>query len=256
MQQFFAKKLYNTSKVPTYENTHILDADEFDLQINSTTNINGVYIKNPTANKTILVCPALMQLYENNTMGCLVTKLYNNRFDVYLFNYPGMSKSTGNPNPDIIRESTDTMYKFIRGRIGYDRTLFIYGRSMGASVASYIANTHPEVNLILDAPNLKLSQTAYEAYDFPLNYMIRYIIQKWFDFTIELDNYAKPFTIIRAIEDEVVPAYHAIDLKNSFKFNVNLVVMPGGHGFKITSWHEMDTDDVNTKLSDIIKSYE
>lgn len=250
---FLTNKLYNTSKKPANENLHINSAEKIELTLpNQLGTIDGVYVKNDQATRTVLVCPALMQLYENNTMGHITTKFYNNGFDIFLFNYPGMGKSTGKPCPHTIKESAKGMYDHVLEVKRDKKSLLVYGRSMGASVASYLADEHDDILLLLDAPNLKLSTAAYESYKFPVNYLIWALIKMWYDFTIDLSNYTKPFAIIRSAEDEVVQAYHSVDLKNRFVQDVRLDVMPGGHGFKIPSWHEYDGNNVNTKFTEIV----
>ena len=249
---FLAKKLYNTGKQPTNENLYIDTADKFSLSLPDNQGIiDGIHIQNENATRTVLVCPALMQLYENKTMWHIADKFYNNNFDIFLFNYPGMSESSGKPCPKTIKQTAITMYNHIRMVKGHDRQLLIYGRSMGTAVASYLANLHDEVFLLLDAPNLRLSTCAYEISKFPTKYLIWAIIRIWYDLTIDLDNYNKPFAIIRSEEDEVVPAYHSIQLQQKYN-NARLGVMPGGHGFKIPSWHEYEGNNVNTKFTEII----
>eukprot|EP00747_Dinoflagellata_sp_TGD_P221215 gnl/TRDRNA2_/TRDRNA2_93082_c0_seq1.p1 gnl/TRDRNA2_/TRDRNA2_93082_c0~~gnl/TRDRNA2_/TRDRNA2_93082_c0_seq1.p1 ORF type:complete len:888 (+),score=146.17 gnl/TRDRNA2_/TRDRNA2_93082_c0_seq1:138-2801(+) len=62
--------------------------------------------------------------------------------NVFLFNYSGFGRSTGNPTPDAMAADGDAVVEFLKRR-GVTR-IGVHGRSIGGIVACHLAGNHPE----------------------------------------------------------------------------------------------------------------
>lgn len=66
--------------------------------------------------------------------------------NVFAWNYRGYGRSTGTPNPDILKTDIEHVLKYVRTDLGCSGKIGVYGRSLGGIPTSHISN---QVNLAI-----------------------------------------------------------------------------------------------------------
>ena len=70
-----------------------------------------------------------------------------------VLDYPGYGASDGRATEAGVYETADAGYAYLRARAEVDAArIFVYGRSLGTAVASYVAARHAVAGLILESP--------------------------------------------------------------------------------------------------------
>ncbi|RYF96551.1 MAG: alpha/beta fold hydrolase, partial [Chitinophagaceae bacterium] len=82
------------------------------------------------------------------SMAPLVTK---NGYEIWMIDYPGFGKSTGEFTEKRLYEWALVFYKLARAKYATD-SIIIYGRSLGSGVAAQLASIRDCKRLILETP--------------------------------------------------------------------------------------------------------
>lgn len=173
--------------------------EEFFLKTNDGAKLNALYFKNS--------CPKGVILYFHGNAGDLsrwgetATFFVKKDFDVIIMDYRTYGKSTGKINEDNL---------FNDAQLFYDHTLeyysendiIIYGRSLGAAIATQLASKNRSRQLILETPFFNLLDVAKDRFAFlPLKQLLKY--------NFSSNQYIKdvecPIAIFHGTEDAVVP---------------------------------------------------
>lgn len=127
--------------------------------------LDGKYIKSEKRNKdskTVIIFNGKGERYEEKSLfnkyvyddeSILVPRenLYNflnDGYDVVVFNYRGVSESTGWSSCDGLKLDAETVYQFVRDKLEVpDEKIVLWGFSLGGSIATFLASKHP-VSLI------------------------------------------------------------------------------------------------------------
>lgn len=146
-------------------------------------------------------------------------------FTCYLMDYRGYGSSTGEPSQETIYKDALALYdrvkqKHIRISIG--------GRSLGTSVAAYVAAHREVIKLALITPFDSIISIAQERYPF---YPATLLLNDTYELiTYVKDIKAKTF-VVMAENDKVVPRAHSLRLIKAFKKEqiVTTVIKGRGH---------------------------
>ncbi|HET7791404.1 MAG TPA: alpha/beta hydrolase, partial [Gemmatimonadales bacterium] len=101
--------------------------------------------------------PGLLWCYGNGeTIAAIASTLghFQPRSAALLVvDYPGYGASGGRATEASLAEAADTAYRALAERQDVDpRRIYVYGRSLGAAVATRVAATHPVAGLVLESP--------------------------------------------------------------------------------------------------------
>jgi pimeloyl-ACP methyl ester carboxylesterase len=136
-----------------------------------------------------------------------------NNYEVWMIDYPGYGKSTGERSEQMLYDWALIFYKLARSKFPKD-SIVLYGRSLGTGIASQLASVRDCKALILEAPYYSLpSLAATKAPIYPVNTMIRYKFPTY----QYLQNVAAPVTIFHGTEDDLIPISQAEKLKPLLK---------------------------------------
>lgn len=147
-------------------------------------------------------------------------------YEVWMIDYPGYGKSSGDFSETALYEWSDQLYKLARARFAAD-SIVIYGQSLGSGIAAWLAAHHSNRALIMEA--------AY--YSFPSllsNYLPIFPAQKMIHFKIPTWQYLQqveaPVLILHGSSDWTIPLRNAEKLKPFLKKTDTFRVIPGaGH---------------------------
>ncbi len=146
-----------------------------------------------------------------------------NGYEVWMPDYPGYGRSTGEINAGVLEELSLQLYKMARVQFSPD-SIVIYGKSLGTGVASYLAAERDCRHLMLETPYYSLSSlTQSYAWFLPVPLLIRFNLQTG-EFFKEV---TAPITVFTAAKDELVPLGNSLRLLPLMKKNDAFYIVEG-----------------------------
>lgn len=137
-------------------------------------------------------------------------------YDVLMIDYRGYGKSSGSPSEKNLNSDAQIILKWSRTNFNYTH-IIMYGRSLGAAVATYLATHSTPDLLILETPFDKLASVLYSL---PSRYS--------FNNHTMLPEVKCKKIIIHGTEDGVVPLSSALRLKSLLHEHDKFVIIEGG----------------------------
>jgi len=99
-------------------------------------------------NPTLIWCNPNAAYYEAMVYQAGILKFWANQgCNLFLFNYAGYGRSSGQPSPSRVAEDGEAVVNFLKSR-GVAK-LGIYGRSIGGIAACHLARRFPEVQILI-----------------------------------------------------------------------------------------------------------
>jgi pimeloyl-ACP methyl ester carboxylesterase len=145
---------------------------------------------------------------------------------VYLLAYRGYGASDGKPSEAAL--FADAVSEFDRIQALHPKqSISVIGRSLGSGVASYLASQRPIAQLVLVTPFDSIIRVAQSAFPWlPMHWLIR----DHYPSASYVTNYTHPVLIVRAGNDDVVPAEDTDRLVQAFPLTPVVINIPGrGH---------------------------
>lgn len=150
-----------------------------------------------------------------NRWGEYATDFTSLGYDVLMIDYRGYGKSSGSPTEENLYSDAQIILKWSRTNFNYTH-IIIYGRSLGAAVATYLAAQSTPDLLILETPFDKLANVLYSL---PSRYSFN-------NYTM-LPEVTCRKVIIHGTEDSVVPLSAALRLKSLLHEEDKFVIIEG-----------------------------
>jgi len=155
---------------------------------------------------------------------------------VLVLDYPGYGGSGGRATENSLYAAADAAYAALTARPDVDpQRIYVYGRSLGSAVATYIAAHHPVAGLILESPFTNAAAMAKYHYGLLPRFLLR----------LSLDNVANvrrvscPILLFHGDADRLVPTAMGMAVAAAAAGPVEVVLIHGsGHN---------DTYDVGGK---------
>jgi len=147
-----------------------------------------------------------------------------NNYEVWMIDYPGYGKSTGDRTEAILYQDAYTLYQMARDRFAKD-SIIVYGKSLGTGIASQLAATRDCKRLILETPYYDFPSILRQYLPFyPASWLIKYR----FPTHEYLPKVTAPITIFHGSEDGVIRYSNAKKLKPLLKKGDEFVTIRGG----------------------------
>jgi pimeloyl-ACP methyl ester carboxylesterase len=147
-----------------------------------------------------------------------------NGYEVWMIDYPGFGKTTGEFAERVIYEYSSQLYKLARRNISAD-SIIIYGKSMGTGIAAQLAANQTCSRLILETPYYSFtSLAAHYLPVYPVSQIIRMRIPSY-EYVSEVK---ARITIFHGTDDGTIPYSNAIRLKPLLKSGDEFVTIEGG----------------------------
>ena len=145
-------------------------------------------------------------------------------FEVWMCDYPTYGKTTGKLSEENMYKQATEVYKLAHSKFPAD-SIIIYGKSLGAGVASHIAANHECARLILETPFYSIPDLfSHYAPIFPLGRMLHFR----FPVGENLKEVKAPVTIFHGTNDDVIPYDAAAKLKRVLKPGDEFVTIESG----------------------------
>lgn len=150
----------------------------------------------------------------------------NKNYEVWMMDYPGFGKSTGQFTEQRLYDYALQLYKLARATYK-PANIIIYGKSMGTGIAAQLASIRDCKYLILETPYYSMTSLASHYMPiYPISRMIHYHLP-----TNEfLEKVTAPIIIFHGTDDGIVPYSNAQKLKTVLKPADEFVTIEdGGH---------------------------
>ena len=147
---FFQESIiFRPSKISkNYAYTFDKKFEEISLKISDKTSINALHFK--------VENPKGIILYFHGNKGDLirwgniVKHFTDYNYDVFVMDYRGYGKSTGNRTEEMMYSDAQACYDYV-SKFYNERNIVVYGRSLGGTFATFVASQNNPKQLILEA---------------------------------------------------------------------------------------------------------
>lgn len=205
--QFQERFLFSPSALSTdYVYQFEVNHEEQALQVADDAVLNLVRLKADSAIGAILYFHG--NAGNNQSWGDVVAPLTYFGYDVYVWDYRGFGKSTGQLSEEALYADALAVFEEVSKQIDPQK-IVLYGRSIGSPLAAKVAASSNTKLVILEAP-------FYELYDavssviagLPPRFLMRYDLATHAD----LQHASSPVVIFHGSEDAVVPFESGVKL--------------------------------------------
>ena len=171
-----------------------------------------------------------------------------NAQELYAVNYPGYGKSEGSPSQISLYENALSIYDYITKYNGVkSENIIIIGRSLGSSVASYLAAQRDAAALILITPFDSMQNVASNHYRFfPVSILLKHKFPT-IDYIVKVQY---PILILAAEKDEVIAQKNLHNLHASVEEDAHLIQYKG-HGHNNIQSHGRYYSDINNFIDSL-----
>ncbi len=162
-------------------------------------------------------------------------------FQVLLLDYRGYGQSEGEPRLPEVLIDVDTALRWLERRPGVQgKALFLFGQSLGASLAAYYVGARRDIRqrlsaLVLDAPFASYRALARQKLgDFwltwPLQYPLSLLITDRYSPIHNIANISPlPLLVVCSRNDTIIPAAHTLRLFEAASEPKELLLINGPH---------------------------
>jgi pimeloyl-ACP methyl ester carboxylesterase len=149
------------------------------------------------------------------------------RFDILIFDYRGYGKSEGRPDEiGTYRDAEAAWYHLVRQRNIDPSKIVVFGRSLGAAIASDLAAKHTPRALIVESAFTSVPELAARFYPFmPVRWLTRF----HYATKEHLPKVTCPVLVVHSREDDIVPFDHGRALFEAAQAPKDFLEINGGH---------------------------
>ncbi len=196
--------------------------DEYLIETADTEHINALHFKT----KNTLTLGIIIYFHGNagslKRWGEYAIDFTNLGYDVLMIDYRGYGKSSGTPGEKALYQDAEFIWYWAKGKFDYSKWI-IYGRSLGAAVATHLATkTNPDL-LFLETPFDDLNGALAAK-------LIPYKFKYQFSNKDRIAKINCKKIIFHGTQDRVVPLSSALQLKPLLGKDDQFIIIPkGGH---------------------------
>jgi len=219
------KILFQAKKLPeSHSFSFTIPFREINLAVNNEKNLSIIQFTVPDS-----LCKGVVLYFHGNRenierYGRFAINFTKNNYEVWMMDYPGYGKSTGERTEQIIYDDAKEIYKMARARFAKD-SIIIYGKSLGTGIASYLASVKDCKRLILEAPYY--SMDALIRHYVPI-YPVTWMNKFHFPTYAYFERVDAPITIFHGNDDRLIPYSHSRRLIKIAKPGAELVTVEKG----------------------------
>ena len=147
-----------------------------------------------------------------------------NHYEVWMPDYPGFGKSTGNLSEQVMYDEALQVYKLARTKYT-PQQIIIYGRSLGSGIAAHLAAERDCKKLLLETPYYSFtSMVKVLFWMYPVDRLLHYKLPTH----QYLPRVTAPVSIFHGTDDKVITYRNAGRLKEILKPADEFITIPGG----------------------------
>ena len=201
-----------------------LDYKEVTLETSDGVRVHGWFV--PGASQRVLI-------YFHGNAGNISHRLHSIRqfhelaLSVFIIDYRGYGQSGGKPSETGLYRDAEAAWGYLTGDRGVaPENIILFGRSLGGSVASWLAVKENPGALIVDSAFTSVPDIGQEAYPFlPVRLLSRFQ-------HATREHVAKatcPVMVIHSRDDEIIPFHHGEAIFSAAQEPKTFLEIRGGH---------------------------
>jgi alpha-beta hydrolase superfamily lysophospholipase len=240
---FFQEKIiFHPEKLPP---NHVFNFPipfkEVNLAVTDEKTINIIRFTVPDS-----ICKGIVLYFHGNRRNIeryapFASNFTKNNYEVWMMDYPGYGKSTGERNEQVLYDDALLVYRMARASYSKD-SIIIYGRSLGTGIAAQLASVRDCKRLILEAPYYSLDALfSHYAPVYPAHLMCKYHLPTY-SFLQKVD---APVTLFHGNDDELIPYNNSRRLMKIAKPGSELVTIDGAQHNNLNDFplfhHKLDS---------------
>ena len=230
------KLLFHPKALPADSSYHFTQPfTETNIDLDAQTRFNIVQFTVPDSLKKGIVLYFHGNTENVNHYAEFAGNFTRNNYEVWMPDYPGFGKSTGELSENGLYEEALQVYKLARIKYKPEQ-IILYGRSMGTGIAAQLASVRDCRKLILETPYYSFTSiTRILFWMYPVDALLHFKMR-----THEyLPKVMAPVTIFHGTSDGVIPYFNASRLKGFLKPADEFITIEGGSHNNLNSYPEM-----------------
>jgi pimeloyl-ACP methyl ester carboxylesterase len=193
------------------------------------------WVVNPGASGPVLV------YYGGNAeeLSRLVEVFRNLECTTLLMNYRGYGQSEGRPSTSALIDDAEAVLSELVPRYGSDRSVILFGRSLGSGIAVSVARSAQIDGVILMSPFRSLHHVAERLFPW---LPVRWLLRHQLDALEAIESLPVKTLVLYSPSDRIVPAAETKALLGLFPNQPRVVEFQGGHNVPLTLpaiWREI-----------------
>jgi uncharacterized protein len=193
------------------------------------TQLRGWFYKHPTSKKVFIYNQG-----RNSDLGKALNYakvMLAAGASVFSYEYRGFGDTPGQPSVVGICQDGLTAYDYVSGTLGYQaQDIVIYGESLGAGVAAYVAERRKSAGLVLQSGFASLERIGKEMFAALKVYPGWLFPRPTLDNAKAVKKIQPPLLVIHGVRDEVIPVHHSRLIFDGASGSKQLVHLPNsGH---------------------------
>lgn len=206
--------------------------EQVELKTSDHVSIHGWFIPAKPSRGVILFCHGNAGNISHRLDTLILFKKLG--FSTFIFDYRGYGQSGGKPSEEGTYRDVMAAYLYlIKERAVNPDRIVLFGRSIGAAIAAYLATQNKCAALIVESGFTSVPELAQQLYPF----LPAKLISKFsYDTKAFLKKTTCPVLVAHSGDDEIIPFSHGRQLFESAGKPKHFLEMRGGHndGFYVT----------------------
>jgi fermentation-respiration switch protein FrsA (DUF1100 family) len=207
-----------------YEDVEFLTGDNVKL--------HGWFIPNESAKGTLL--------FFHGNAGNISHRLESIKLfhklglNVFIIDYRGYGQSEGKVSEQGTYRDASAAWNYLTGTRGISaKQIIIFGRSLGASIASWLASKQPPAALIIESGFTSVPSMAKRLYPF---LPVRWLSVFRYDTREYVRNISSPVLVAHSRNDDIIPFAEGLEIFEAAPKAKQFLEMRGGHndGFMVS----------------------
>lgn len=196
--------------------------EEFFLTTEDGSKLNALHFKREAPKGIILYFHG--NAGDLSRWGKIASFFAKKEYDVIVMDYRSYGKSTGKLSEAALLKDTQLFYDFTLDNYK-EEDIIVYGRSLGAAMAAYVASNNKPAKLVLETPFYNLLEVAKKRFPIlPIKWLLKYK----FESNKFISKIKCPVTIFHGTEDAVVPYESGKKLFGLVSSKKEFVTVEGG----------------------------
>jgi len=162
-------------------------------------------------------------------------KIFNQLdLNVFIFDYRGYGQSEGKATEKGTYRDAEAAWNYLTESRGINANqIVIFGRSLGASIASWLASKHPPAALVIESGFTSIPSMAKRIYPF---LPVRWLTYFRYDTKTNVTKISSPILVAHSKNDEIIPFEEGREIYNAAPEARQFLELHGGHndGFLIS----------------------
>lgn len=209
-----------------------LTYQDVDFVTDDNIKLHGWFIPNNNAKGTVL--------FFHGNAGNISHRLdsiaiFNSlQLNVFIFDYRGYGQSEGKVTEKGTYKDAEAAWNYLNDTLGINgEQIIIFGRSLGASIATWLARKHTPAALVIESGFSSVPTMGQRLYPF---LPIRWLAHLKYDTKQYVKNIACPVMVAHSKDDEIIPFEEGREIFEAAPEPKQFLEMRGGHndGFMVS----------------------